>query len=96
MIDVSALPPRLHLPQVLELAGYGRSTLRLRQRAGKMPREIDRGPRGGIYSRDAVLTALGISDHAQQEAIDPWNIDDDALREAFSGSVRRSEKAGGR
>lgn len=96
MTDTTPLPPRLHLPQVLELAGYGRSTLWQRQRAGRMPKPIDRGPRGGIYNRDAVLTALGISAHDQHEAPDPWDIDPDALREALSGPLRRPKKAGRR
>jgi len=90
------LPPRLHLPQVLELAGYSRTTLWHRQKAGRMPEAIDRGPHGGIFNRDAVLSALGIADDVQQEAADPWDFDDAAFDKAFAGPLRRSQKARGR
>lgn len=90
------LPPRLHLPQVLELAGYGRTTLRARQRAGKMPWPIDRGPRGGIYDRDAVLKALGIAQDANSEERDPWDFEPGAINEHLARAVRRAQTAGGR
>lgn len=96
LIDPATLPPRLHMPQVLELAGYGRTTLWSRQKAGEMPMPIDRGPRGGIFNRDAVLSALGIADNVEQEERDPWIVDPDALRKAFAGPVCRSQKESGR
>lgn len=91
--DPSSLPPRIATPTVLDLAGYGRSTLRNRQRARLMPEPIDRGGRGGIYDRDAVLKALGL---AQDEpaARDPWDFDDDAFERAAARKIRRPQAAG--
>ena len=91
-----SLPPRLHLPQVLVLAGYSRSTLRSRQRAGAMPMPIDRGGRGGIYDRDAVLKALGIAQDAAPDPADAWTFKPDAYRDALAGKVRRPQEARGR
>lgn len=69
--DPTTLPPRLHLPQVLALAGYGRGTLWRRQQQHKMPKPIDRGPFGGIFERDAVLKALNIVQD-EKPADNPW------------------------
>lgn len=91
MIDIANLPPRLHMPQVLELAGYSKTTLTQRQKAGEMPMPIDRGPRGGIFNRDAVLSALGLADNGQQEDRNPWDVDADDLRAALSRPLRRSQ-----
>lgn len=87
------LPARLPLPQVLELAGYGRTTLRARQYAGKMPWPIDRGGRGGIYDRDAVLKALGIAQDAAPDPADAWTFNADAYSHALARQVRRPETA---
>lgn len=86
--DLNNLPPRLPLPLVLELACYSRSTLRLRQRAGRMPYPIDRGGTGGIYDRDAVLKALGLAQDEKPEAVDPWTFNPDAYREALARQAR--------
>lgn len=74
MTDTAALPPppRLYLPQVLELAGYGRSTLWQRQRTGMMPKTIDRVPSGGTYKRDAVLTARRLSARRSRPCAWSW------------------------
>lgn len=82
------LPARLALPEVLALAGYSRTTLRARQRAGLMPWPIDRGGKGGIYLRDAVLKALGLLEEKAPEA-DPWTFNAEAYRAALA-----AEKAG--
>jgi predicted DNA-binding transcriptional regulator AlpA len=81
-------PARLSLPEVLALAGYSRSTLRTRQKAGRMPWPIDRGGRGGIYQRDAVLKALGLLEEKAPEA-DPWAFNPAAYEAALA-----AEKAG--
>lgn len=88
------LPPRLPLPTVLDLAGYGRSTLRNRQRAHLMPEPIDRGARGGIYDRDAVLKALGIAQDVEPQSDDPWKFNRDAFRARSPRKIRRPQEAG--
>lgn len=89
--DPAALPPRIHLPHVLELAGYGRATLWRRQRQNVMPQAIDRGPYGGIFDRDAVLKALGIvqGDTPQPDAGDAWSIDPETFRRAGEEEAAR-------
>ena len=93
MREGMSLPPRLHLPQVLALAGYSRSTLRSRQRAGVMPMPIDRGGRGGIYDRDAVLKALGMAQDETPDPADAWTFKPDAYRDALAGQIRRPQEA---
>lgn len=94
---MTVLPPRLALPQVLELAGYKRATLRSRQRAGKMPWPIDRGGRGGIYDRDAVLKALGIAqDASRTDTPDPWDVAPDAINQRLARPVRGAQASRGR
>lgn len=78
-------PARLALPEVLALAGYSRTTLRARQRAGLMPLPIDRGGKGGIYLRDTVLKALGLLEDKAPEA-DPWTFNPEAYRAALAAN----------
>ena len=85
------LPRRLPLPDVLALAGYSRTTLRARQNAGKMPWPIDRGGRGGIYDRDAVLKALGMAQDATPDPADAWTFNADAYHHALAGQVRGAQ-----
>ena len=87
---------RIHLPQVLTLAGYSRTTLRARQRAGVMPLPIDRGARGGIFDKAAVLKALGMTQDAAPDPADAWTFKPDAYRDALAGKVRRPQEARGR
>ena len=84
---------RIHQPEVLKLAGYSRTTLRARQRAGAMPYAIDRGAQGNIYDRDAVLKALGMAQDATPDPADAWTFKPDAYRDALAGQIRRPEKA---
>lgn len=93
MLDPTTLPPRLHQPQVLSLAGYSRSTLRTRQDAGRMPLPIDRGKHGGIYDRDAVLKALGLAQDDQHAPSDPWDFKPGAINDRLSRQVRRPQAA---
>lgn len=86
--DPSTLPALLHLPQVLELAGYSRSTLRSRQRAGKMPWPTERGGRGGIYNRDAILQALGIAKDAARDPAAAWAFNPEAYEAALAAQRR--------
>jgi len=79
-----ALPARLSLPEVLTLAGYSRSTLRARQRAGLMPWPIDRGGRGGIYQRDAVLKALGLLEEVEPDPAAAWAFNPVAFEAALA------------
>ncbi|MBX9575900.1 MAG: hypothetical protein K2X07_09700 [Caulobacteraceae bacterium] len=74
---------------VLALAGYSKGTLRSRQRAGRMPLPIDRGKHGGIYDRDAVLKALGITKEVDQPVHDPWDFTPGALREHLASRKRK-------
>ena len=91
------LPPRLHQPQVLALAGYSVATLRKRQAAGRMPMPVDRGGRGGIYDRDAVLKALGLAqDENAEHTPDPWDVDPDALNRRLSRPIRGAQAPRGR
>jgi hypothetical protein len=84
--DATTLPPRLDLPTVLALAGYSRSTLRNRQRAGLMPKPVDRGATGGIFDRDAVLKALKIVKDDAPEKQD-WSV----TREDLLGARERQK-----
>ena len=85
------LPPRLHQPQVIALAGYSVATLRKRQAAGRMPKPIDRGPRGGIYDRDAVLKALGMKHDEDAPSPDPWDFAPGAVNRHLARTLRRPE-----
>lgn len=76
--------PRIALPEVLALAGYSRSTLRARQRAGLMPWPVDRGGRGGIYQRDAVLKALGLLEETPVDPAGAWTFNPEAYRAALA------------
>ena len=87
---------RIHLPEVLALAKYGRVTLWRRQRAGKMPLPIDRGACGGIYDRDAVLKALGMNDDAPTQQESAWTRNLDAVQQSQVRKVRRAEAPGER
>ena len=87
---------RIHLPELLALAGYSRTTLRSRQRAGAMPLPIDRGARGGIFDKAAVLKALGMTQDATPDPADAWTFKPDAYRDALAGKVRRPQEARGR
>lgn len=87
------LPPRLDQPEVLRLARYSRATLKARQAAGRMPQPIDRGKRGGIYDRDAVLKALGLAQDEQIEQRDPWMVDPSAINDRLSRPLRRPQAA---
>lgn len=78
------LPARLSLPEVLALAGYSRSTLRTRQKAGRMPWPIDRGARGGIYQRDAVLNALGLLEDKPVAPASAWAFNPVAYEAALA------------
>jgi len=78
------LPARLSLPEVLALAGYSRSTLRTRQKAGRMPWPIDRGGRGGIYQRDAVLKALGLLEEEPTDPAGAWAFNPVAYQAALA------------
>lgn len=84
---------RISTPEVLDLAGYSRATLRARQEAGRMPPPVDRGKHGFIYDRAAVLKALGM-DHDDAPAAPSWHCDPDALREHFARPVRRPQAPG--
>lgn len=89
MLDPSTLPPRLHQPQILALAGYSRTTLRARQSAGRMPLPVDRGKHGGIYDRDAVLKALGLTQDEQTSTpADAWDFEPGALNKRLSRPIR--------
>jgi predicted DNA-binding transcriptional regulator AlpA len=87
---------RIHLPQVLALAGYSRTTLRNRQLAGTMPLPIDRGARGGIFDKAAVLKALGMTQDAAPDPTEAWTCDINALRDDLARKVRRPQEARGR
>ena len=87
---------RIHLPQVLALAGYSRTTLRNRQLAGAMPLPIDRGARGGIFDKAAVLKALGMTQDEKADERDPWDFESGALNRRLSRPVRGAEAPSGR
>jgi hypothetical protein len=95
MRDPTTLPLRIPLPVVLALAGYSRSTLRNRQRAGLMPKPVDRGTSGGIYDRDAVLKALKIVKDDAPEKQD-WSISADAFRKDRPRQIRGAQAPRGR
>lgn len=96
MTAANDLPPRLHQPQVLELAGYSRATLRARRKAKRMPDPIDRGPHGGIYDRDAVLKALGIAQDAAPDTADAWDFEPGAINEYLARPVCGAKAPRGR
>lgn len=89
-LDPRDLPRRIATPIVLALAGYSRSTLRNRQKAGLMPLKIDRGGGGHIFDRDAVLKDLRIwHESAREEDVDPWMSDPDEYRKALARQNRK-------
>lgn len=86
------LPPcaRLTLSEVCQLAGYSRTTLEKRIKAGRMPAPVDRG-RERLFDRQAVYKALGIlvepSQHAAVEQSDPWGKAANAIAQRHTASL---------
>jgi hypothetical protein len=69
-MNIETLPPRIAVPVVCWLAGYGPTTLRARIKAGEMPQPIDRAKKL-LFRTSDVLQALGLD--AKVEPINPWD-----------------------
>jgi len=85
--------PRLTLHEVCTLAGYSRTTLEKRIKAGKMPAPVDRG-RVRLFDRRAVYKALGMiteeSQHGatiESENQDPWGAAAHALAQHHAATL---------
>jgi len=83
MLDPNNLPCRIMTSEVLELARFGSSKLRQKQKLGEFPNPIDRGKQS-IYDRDQVLAALGL--------IEP--VEGSAHHDPFRKGLERLGKAG--
>ncbi len=86
--------PRISTKEVCELARYSQGTLWRRIDAGDMPAPLDRGGRGYLFDRKAVLRALGLEITAPPEPVEPaWDFDPVAYAEAIARRNRRNKGA---
>ena len=81
------LPPRLTTREVLVFARFSSATLRRRIRSGRFPSPVERG----IYMRDDVLSALGIT--AALDFDDPFQRGTDAFHKHRIATKRRAPKS---
>jgi hypothetical protein len=87
-----ALPPRLTTLEVLSLARFSVQTLRRRQKLGVFPKAIP-GERG-IYLRDQVLAALGLSVELGDSSADKFDEAANAFHRDRTSSKRGKKSAG--
>lgn len=86
------LPPRLTTIEVLYLARFSIQTLRRRQKLGVFPKPIP-GERG-IYLRDQVMAALGLSAELSDSGADRFGEAANAFHRDRASSQRRKKSAG--
>lgn len=84
---------RITTPEVCALAGYTKATLWRRIDDGHMPKPIDRGGRGFIFDKTAVLIGLGMFDHEVKTDQATWDFDPEAYRATHARNLRRRKGA---
>lgn len=87
-----ALPPRLTTLEVLHLARFSAQTLRRRQKRGLFPKAIP-GEKG-IYLRDMVMAALGLSAELGDSNADRFEEAANAFHRDRTSSERRKKSSG--
>ena len=83
--DITKLPPRLSLAEVLALARYSAATLRRRQKAGRFPLAVEQG----VFLKKDVLLALGLSPTIENPDNDTFERAADAFHQDRRSTQRR-------